>query len=495
MAEPPDDTRMTATPPRTEDRFTIRPPQALGTPKRGLQLTHILTRIVLPLVLFVLLMGVIATLRQVLPSRTQEIRANDVVFADLLDLDARQAKWYDDDPGYFKEYEHHAPGHYDFHFKNVSGKELEFGVKERTCDCSRTKIAFLPENSNSAADEATLVWTAINPGKARPEDAKETEPGVFQLSIPPAARGIIRFSWDSSKPPKKELFKEPRYAARDITFWMQEPTLLVLQTTLWVQPADRSSEKVEEKLVCRMAVTAPLMFMPAKLDLGDIRGPATVSFVAWSVTRSDLKLEEALDPDPNARDVRFVHQIKPLSAEARAKFEKKLKELMRSDKDTYKSYRVKAAFSLEVTIYPEKGGKFLNLGHDRHVPKLLLDGVTPIDGPVIDYCVRGNLQVGEDGRVNVKSFSNRKGTHKVVIITADPKVELKLLANWSPATLKVTLARNAAESTRDQAIWNLEVVVQPYTDLDENAAIFLEVKQNSETRQIRIPVVGNATQG
>lgn len=210
---------------------------------------------------------------------------------------------------------------------------------------------------------------------------------------------------------------------------------------------------------------------------------------------SELKL----DPDLKGRDPRFVQKIEPLSPSARAEFEKKLKAMTKAMKPARESYHVQSASYLYVTVHLEKGGKQLDQGYNLYVSKLLLDGME-FSGPTVAYFVRGDLQVGkegDEGKVNLRSFPAGIGTIQVVPILADPKVQLKLLDNWSPSTLEVRLTRDDAESTRDQAKWNLEVVVPPNTcfapldGIDKNGEISLQI---SETRQIRIPVVGNPTQ-
>ena len=109
---------------------------------------EVFSRVVLPLVLFVAVVGGIAWVTQYLPNGPRSPRSVEETpnAEPLLKFSTEQALFDKDDPDYGQEIETNEEGHYDFAFENISGKELELGLQFKNCGCTQVeaKVGYEP---------------------------------------------------------------------------------------------------------------------------------------------------------------------------------------------------------------------------------------------------------------------------------------------------------------------------------------------------------------
>jgi len=415
---------------------------------------EVFSRIVLPLVLFVAVVGGIAWMTQYLPSGGGKSKISPDVGSDdpfRLNFKVTEAVFDPKDPAYGLEVEADEKCHYDFPFQNESSQELELGLKFKNCNC--THIDF------QVGDQ---------PFKAIAPSEKE---GVI---VGAGTSGVVRFNWTGNKtpgPPQR------------------------LKGELWCQHKGVAKTRRFQTLEAKYVVVPPLMFQPDKQALGAV-SDRMIHFTCWSATRKHVKLTPDKDIHPC-----IVYDIKPMT-------EKEMQDLRDGMKQETKS-RVLSAFHVNVAIYQEKDGKYLDQGYLDHKAKLHLQDDSnsePIDvtGPAITGTVAGDVTVGtaeDNGKFNL-SFTSGEDIKRSMTLTADSNVVLSLVAGPQgqypdAKTMKVTLTKNEADSTPDRTSWKLEIGTKDYTlrgPVPENS--FIMVQQTSPSRgirRIRIPVVGTVT--
>jgi hypothetical protein len=284
------------------------------------------------------------------------------------------------------------------------------------------------------------------------------------VTIPPDARGLLRMSWGVRKDPGASLN---------------------VGGDLWARCAPLAKRQ-EIRVFAPATVVHPVMVAPSRVNLGTLPESDSVvgTFHIWSATRDSFKPDIIVEHDKPL----FQIKLHPLDAAACATLQQRL----RADAQLTK---VRSAFRVDVHVYAQKGDHQLDQGPIFRMLKLHMDDAAGELPPLIlTGLVRGAIGVGgndDAGKVNLGSFNAKDGTSKKVIIRAKAGVTLKY-ARHEPSILEVTLTKTATPGT-----WELEVKAPPgqfFGPFAEDAAIYLEVDV-SPKRQIRIPVVGNASQG
>lgn len=419
------------------------------------------SRIVLPIVLFVLIVGGIAWLSQYMPNwrsrtKTVDMAVPIVPAKELLAFLEKHSVWDPEDPKYvLAEVERNSQGHYDYPFENVSGQPVEFGLERTSCDCSKVQVALFPNKEAAAKDQPK--WQDLE---------RSSDKGVV---VPADSAGKVRLTWTVRK---------------------EEGSRLNLGMVVWARPPGKANQVQTVNLDTRVGVVAPIMFLKDPIQLGMLtaRDSARDEVLAWSATRSevDLAVNEA------RKDPLLDCRIIPLNQEERANMEKMLRG---NDMVT----RVKAAFRIPIALYEEREGRQLDQGPFRRRLPLLMDGIAYEGGPMIHASIRGEVEVGsadDQGKAQLRNFKAREGTRRVVPLYSDGKLTLEYQSH-EPPYLEVKLKLNERESTVGRKKWDLEVVVpagSPAGPFSEDAAVILRTKSSSP-RLIRIPILGNAGQG
>ncbi len=449
------------------------PPPAAPPPAAPRRSKSLLTRVVLPLCLFLVVIGGIAWVTQNMPSWRKP--AANVPRAGnsnepLLRFPFEYAVWDKENPGYAAEYERGVEGHYDFPFENLRDESVEIGLHKPGCDCSRYDVAFLDRAPWEHFVKLQAATGALKlPPDALPKDLKWTPLNEPSVTVPPKQTGLLRIVWKGRK---------------------DEGQFLVLSFDVWLQPHQKASLRQIAKLAAFVIMVSPANYIDEKISL-DVLGThekREVEFICWTSTRPALDLSIVQNPPDPLVEYRIVQ----LSAAEREKWQK---ELMGKKINT----RVNAAAKVIVTVHEKKGEKQLDQGPFRLEVPLAVEGVPLGKGPLVHGYVRGIVDIGgaeDSGRVNLKTFSARSGTKRVVLLRADKGLGLEV-AQRVPPYLEAKVTEQKKDGKDATGRWTLEVEVPPGRTsgpLPEDAAIILRT-QAAPPRYIRIPVVGTATQG
>jgi hypothetical protein len=435
--------------------------------------------VVLPLCLFVVLVGGIAWVSQYLPSwKTQKALPPGPKEAPLKFTAVTTAEM-DPKRAYFREFEKDAEGHLDFLFVNPREEAVELGVDWKKCGCSRLETCLLkPEYVRPLLElerqgklaEARAKLEALTDGLAgwQPMAVAE-EKGV---EVPPARAGVLRLIWRARK---------------------EEEAKFEVNVQLWMRPAGVAfRDRFQQWLSPAVALVPAVRLHPTRLDVGRLlaRSAVSKSFLYWSATRDSLEAKYVGEPDPC-----LVCQVIPVKGQDLARAQQIL------DQIGYRT-RIRSACRVRVTLYEEKDGKQLDMGaFVRPVPIKVKAGgeVVDVPSPVLVGGVRSDVQVvggDEQGQINLGSFRAGDGTTQTVRLLVRPQVRLTL-ASGQPPTLQVKLAKK--ETAADEATWELEVTVPPSAfqgrggHLPEDTAVVLQAASPGRPpRRVRIHVTGIA---
>lgn len=439
-----------------------------------------ISRYVLPVVLFVGIIGGIAWLTQYMPSwRTPDTSPGSAVkkdtspAQDVLKFTRTRAVWdFDEqgqDTGYVREYERGVEGHYDFPFRNVLGKPAEIGLLAVSCDCTSAEVAFLPKDEweRVVAELSKRPWADVEFTSA-PDWHKVTKDENEGLPVPADAHGLVRVTWKGRKETGERLRTQLRF---------------------WSQPAGDLSGRQFETIEVPVVMADAVMADPPRQSVG-VLGPGDAGraeIYLWSATRGPDELRLAVQNDPD--DPLFHFEGRPLTEKERDALQGRLLE-----KKIYS--KVRAGYVVSATVHEQKAGKQLDQGPFHHAVPLLLDEIPLEAPPKVTGTVRGDVEVGaqeEQGKINLKSFSAREGLRRTIPLYARAGAKLEAHGQH-PAALEYRLTRAEGGAPAGRERWNLELSIPPFAwsgPLPENAAVILRVG-GEQPRLVRIPVVGNA---
>jgi hypothetical protein len=370
-----------------------------------------------------------------------------------------------------KHFEQGTSGHYDFPFKNTSEKDVEIVYYTSDCDCASVEACSLP---GPEIDRLIAIHND-NPGMPLPYTGnpawKKLSREVINeaiILVKAGEGGVVRVNFDVKKSPGQQLNVRP---------------------TVWYQPVGETSQRGGQGVIVPVTAKQPVLFQPARISVGEMSPNSVVhgKLIAWSSTRSNLKLDLT-----NARDPFFEVEIQPLAKEEMAKLEESLKE----EKLTAK---VMSAVEVNVKVHESKDGKHLDLGSFYRRLPVSLDGFfrDDVQGPEVVGRVKGDLFIGganDESRVRFKSFDAETGGKKIVEISADANATLSTYTH-QPSWVEVKLYRDEKNVPAKRRIWILEVRVPPNTpaarSFEEPDAIVLRVTTGEVERLVRIPIEGH----
>jgi hypothetical protein len=215
-----------------------------------------LTRWILPIALFVLIIGGVAWLSQNLPrgpaaAIPKSPPGPDPVESPALKFLLTRAVWDAADPNYVKESETGVEGYYDFPFINPEAMPIALGFAKSLCDCSHLRVFVLDKDSADSIKErhaknptqfpsdSSWTWTMLAPAD---------KDGV---QIPPGRGGVARIQWDGRKGAG------------------QRPNLKI---KVWMHPVGKPEERSFLDLEAPIVMSDPLRFSTDRLKL-DTLGP------------------------------------------------------------------------------------------------------------------------------------------------------------------------------------------------------------------------------
>lgn len=447
---------------------------------------------VVPIGLFVAIVGAIAWVTQNLPRGTPKSPVIEGVVHKERAADLRFtykfAVWDDLDPSYAKEYEMGKEGHFDFPVHNPNSFPVTLGFARASCDCSHL-LATVLDSSTAEKIKGVVKPTAdLLPG-AELQWTKLTKDDKTGLEIPPGGWAIARLEWHGRKQPGEQLR---------------------INIQVWMHPASSPDDRSFESLGVPVLMSAPIRFYPERIALGTIAagGSEQGEMLAWSPTRDDFELK--VDPskfDP-LLDV-SVEKLTPAAAKAlREKFQKTaldrlddpkaIENLQKVHESENRQTRIRSAYRIHATLREQKAGKQLDQGHfNRELPLLAPDLGHPL--PPVTAMVRGDIDIGlpdDNGKVNLRTFPAMKGVHRAFPLSTESDAEL-VIDHVVPKALEVKLTRNTKDSSATRHRWTLDVTVPPagwFGPFQESALIMLRTN-TTPPRRVRIPVVGVGGQG
>jgi len=429
---------------------------------------NLFSRTVLPIALFVFIIGGIAWLAQNLPNwRTPKKAGPEPSLPQIVSFAEKKSVWDPRDLDYALEMERDVAGAYDFPFHNVSDQEIEIGLLGTSCDCSKVEARpFNTEEWTRYSDQRkSLAGTAAVPKDWDMQPLhNDANKGIV---IPAKAAGVIRLAWKGQK---------------------GEGQRLRLRLNLWYQPKGKPKQRQFDSLEAAVQMVHPVQFLPERAQLNVIRGEAKAAFTLWSATRPALGMK--IDVGDAALQPFFtIGKVRPLDDHALAALQKKLRKEMNS--------HLQVAYQLEVAFQDTADGKLMDQGKFTvplviHLENSADKGPQDVPGPILTGTVRGDVEIGaeEGGRLELKA--QPLGSPRLVNLWTDKEVTLKV-DSVMPPYIDVKLQQKPGPSNDPRLHWVLELTVPPGSPtgyLPVDSAIILKT-QGKTTRAVRIPISGN----
>lgn len=399
---------------------------------------QVFSRVVVPLVLFVIVVGGVAWLVQNLDNWGAK-NTNQQALTQLQNLvkfsyeKAVWPAWKPEITDYLAEFEPGTEGHFDFPVENIAGQDLEAGLDHSSCTCTEVKFALLAPGTSAAPDTDKLKWTAL---KKTPDKGGEKIIEV-DADFPSGSAGIVRLGWKG-----KTEFGKARLSAR-----------------LWFQPKGMKQTRQYQALECSINTVPPVKFLPERMDIGSFRDQATGTILCWSATR-DLTPGKDIEIDTRNIDPGFSFKIVP--------WDKKLEDFQSVLDGNKILSRAKGVVKIEVKIVEKSQESYLDQGHFTSTLPLLLKGDKFAHGPVISGYVHSEIRVMDliDNKIPIGTFQAANGIEKKYVVLADPKV-MMLTVVRSPKNIDVKLERTNEEGL---GRWRLAITVPPNTFSFPNAS-------------------------
>jgi hypothetical protein len=275
----------------------------------------------------------------------------------------------------------------------------------------------------------------------------------------------------------------------------QEPERLTLTVKLGSMPVDKPSERHVTGLQAQIAYVRPVMFYPERVEIGTLMPQGVspkVPLICWSATR-DLNVRLA----DGAADPRLAFD------EPEKLPDEELRAFEQAQASTGSVARVRSAYRVRVRVHEQKDNQQLDLGSfQRPVPLTILGNGEPLNvpTPIINGTVMGDIRLGsleDQNRINLKHFPARLGKTMTVALWAKPGMVLEYEGHHPPILpVEAKLSPKKGETVPEWTVWELKVTVRPNVDpgpLPEDAVLILRAKQPS--RLMRIPIVGIAGRG
>lgn len=484
-------------------------PRPISTATPATSRRHVLTRIVLPLVLFVAAIAVIAWITQYLPSRgrTPDVQEPAKVqaiaqFAVAVRVDNSKnppevvrgiaskgqplfALWDPARPNYpAAEYEiawggFVDNGYYDFEVDNPSDMDVVFGVLRTNCACSSVQACVL-----TAAEQKVyqnLKKSAVGAGTYGRETFGSFTWQTLKLPdesivLPPRASGVLRAFWDGSK--------------------KQQPEPLTLKIEVWTRAkAANVQDATVLELFTHVRFDRPALIYPPQLDVGKVGGSGAAAphiVWCWSATRDITVTATKGEPCIGALPVALS------SAECR-QLEKELEK-------QFILTKIRCAYRVDVTVHEQQGDAQLDLGwFQRRLPITIKSQGEDLDVPLplVQGMVQGEVRLVAADRATVpqnmlrlEPFRKEDGLKCKVILSVQNDLKLEYV-KCEPARLDVDVKLSKKTSEGAVATWEMDLHFKPGQneagELPDNCVLIL--RSPGLSRQIRIRLIGRIDRG
>jgi hypothetical protein len=436
-------------------------------------------RVVLPLIILLVAIGVIAWVTQYRPGvapKGIDPKQGNVQAA--IRFVSEVSTWeHDPDfiPGlggqYVKMIEFGTNGHYDYVFENTTDGEAEIGVHFVSCACSSVEICVLNSSQEEACRKALAdrkpplaLVNGVTWQKVEVDDKM-----AKSLKVPAKSTGVLRLHWKSP--------------VGNVEVAQQA---LLLTIKAWSRGTGPAHNKVPVDLAARVLYVRPALFEPEELKLG-ILGPKqerSESFICWSGTRELQLASASTDPHIKVR-------TEPLS--------------LRRYRDWTRTIptKVYCAFRVTVTLHEQADGKQLDLGFIRMAVPVKISNTAGSDvtfkTPMLEASVSGVVRLADpSNKISLDPFPANKGTQsKEVFVYAPKGCTLRCDVEQLPG-LSATI-RKVDDVGNNETRWALIVTVSPHGvaagQLPDDAVVVLRVEYDnaqSPPRAVRIRISGTA---
>jgi hypothetical protein len=382
----------------------------------------------------------------------------------------------------FKEVEKGSKGHYDFLFKNTAGQDVEVVGYVSNCDCASMEACAVDpaawaslkkQQDEKPADELAYATAPTWKELVKHPEWEKNRDASKRVLVKAGEGGVVRVRWNATKSPGQTLAVTPAVVIRLV--------------------ADHARAGAQ-KLHVPVMVSAPVRFLPPRVDVGVLSAGANVTerFYAWSTTQPALDLKLTASPADELFEVTATRlKIDSEVGELQAILDAEAKNAKRAAPTILSAYRI------NVKVHESAGGKQLDLGSFYRRLEVTLNGIPrheDLPGPEIVGRVQGMVTIGgaaDERKVRFKSF--KKGDSKTVELSTGADIKLEPYLH-KPDWIKADLTRAKAQPDPKLTFWNLTVTV-PDTALsprsfDEPDAVTLRIVGTPE-RFVRIPLEGH----
>src|ERR1700677_340529 len=385
---------------------------------------QVFSRIVVPLVLFLIIIGAVAYVLQNVQIWRPRATKDEPVGQNMLSFDYQNSLWNPEVPEYLKEVEPGEKGSYDFPFANGTKSELEVGLDHANCTCTWVKIALIPDG----ASESQVEWIDLK----HPDGKSENQ----AIAVPVGGKGKVRVGWG-------------REAEKDSINWGPKGH----SATIWVQLKGQGQSKRTTDLKVAVRIVPKLHFtVEDKVDLGTFTDRVSNDqspLICWSATRD---IRKTLTIDKNRVERGFHFKITPLTDAELKSFQK---EFLDEAKPRIQS-KALAAAKINIEVVADQlafDGPFAAV----RIP-LVLEGQSYTLGPSVYGGVEASVAIegcplGTIPLLTSKDFTIRKIPEQTMLTIVH-----------SPPIIQVSLEPFNDEGKRR---WKLKVVRPPNTGLSD----------------------------
>ncbi len=470
----------------------------------------VLTQVVLPLGIFVALVGGITFVTQYVPSwraKPASGTAGPGAGGEVLTFPEKLARW-DMHPGYGQEQELHTVGTYTFWFENRQPKPAELGLVSKSCQCSNVEACVLSADQTRAFREARQAHAVL-------QTAAAALPGPWGQGLLPdlvglAAEGKDRHAgagtgadvgalvgitpgWQELRVQKSGepgQVVEPGQAGLVKLIWRTKRANdhLRLVAKLWTQAQGEPRTRQEVDLQALVSVVPAVRAYPTWVDIKrwDPAGVGRAEFRCFSATRTGFPLTaREVSGDPCVWT-----EVIPLTGTECRLLEKEVGIRAQMPMRVLSGYRVR------VTVSQSRGDRQLEQGHFERWIKLQAPG-GEIDDVRVTGFTRGDVTVGtekDDGKINLSSFRRDLRKTQTVPVWTSPGVDLDPeKIEKKPDFMEVELRKVHGGDTDQATGWQLRVSIPPNPPVEgwpADSAIILHTRGKTAQR-IRIPVNAN----
>jgi hypothetical protein len=491
------------------DAFQAGPPAPKPeAPAKPAAPKKILTHVILPLAIFVVVVGGITYIAHFLPRWTR--KDMEVGKGEPLKFAQKVVIWDMTDLGYVAEFERQTDGYHAFWFTNPGDGAAEVGLESKSCTCASVEVCVLSPEEAQRYQRAEEYHKMLQIQAAAPGGLGQ---GSLVEMISFAAAGHDGYggllakglSWRLLERGEKDGALVPAKSAGLVRVAWKGKTRkeeqMRLTAELWTQFQGNRKSRQTVNLETQIGFVSPVLLFPSKPEIEvedwDSQNVARVEFRCWSSTRAAFTLAaRALNPEAPElkRDPCVETECIPLTPKECRELEQEIRARALPPTHVLCGYRVK------ITVFQEKGGKQLEHGRFLRAIRLTSNAADDLPDVQLTGHVVGDVRIGkpqDKGIVKLGEFSIAEGkTSDPIEISVNPGVKLytkeQEKAKGALKPLQVRLKEIPKADAGQQNGYHMFVTIPPRAVLycwPADSAIILYTKQEGQPeRRIRIPV-------